>query len=74
MPPTPQRRVRQRDLQRALNVEDIGWLRQVASGKQQQVMPDEVLQKLVSFRLAIRQREGGLIITPKGRLAVKILG
>ena len=67
------RRTRQRDTQRALNLEDIRWLRQMASGKQQDGVPDEVLRKLVSLKLAIFERQG-LSITAKGRLAVKILG
>jgi len=60
-------------MQRALNLEDIRWLRQMANGKRQEVVPDEVLRKLVSLKLAIFERQG-LSITPKGRLAVKILG
>jgi hypothetical protein len=67
------RRIRRRDMQVALNVEDIRWLRQMANGKQQEVVPDAVLQKLVSLKLAILERQG-MSITPKGRLAVKILG
>ncbi len=66
-------RVRRTEMQRALNVEDIRWLRQMASGKQSELMPDEVLRKLVSLKLAMLERQG-VIITPKGRLAVKILG
>ncbi len=67
------RRVRRAETQRALSVEDIRWLRQMASGKQSESMPDEVLRRLVSLKLAMLERQG-VIITPKGRLAVKILG
>lgn len=67
------RRVGRAEMQRALNVEDIRWLRQMASGKQSEVVPDDVLRKLVSLKLAMFERQG-VMITPKGRLAVKILG
>ena len=67
------RPLRPGDMQKALSLDDIRWLRQMASGKHDGGVPDEVLRKFVSLKLAIFEHQG-FSITAKGLLAVKILG
>jgi hypothetical protein len=54
-----------------LSVEEFAGLREVAKGAWQHAIPPKIRDRLLSLRL-IRERLGGLQITPEGSLRVEM--